>query len=195
MKKLNKGLIFGVFIVLLALTLGMVIVKGNISSQKYEIVTTNNTINESQEQLNSVVEVITKATYQNVKSLKNEKEKGYVVVADKDITEGEINAIINIGKGLNIKISFLENEAVNKNSRIQQSGDTVIPNGVDLNRALEESKIDALNLNQLYTFKSDDKKSMVVFIENVKELEKHKGEFNEKIDDLKAEGYKFRAFS
>ncbi|MGL5415238.1 MAG: hypothetical protein ACRDAU_06230 [Clostridium sp.] len=195
MKKLNKGLIFGIFMVLLALTLGMVIVKGSISSQKYEVVTTNNTINESQEQLNSVVEVITKATYQNVRSLKNEKEKGYVVVADKDITDGEINEIINIGRNLNIKISFLENDVVKMNKKIQQSGDTVIPNGVDLNRALEESKIDALNLDQLYTFKSDDKRSMVVFIENAKELEKHKGEFNEKIDDLKAEGYKFRAFS
>ncbi|MGL4873241.1 MAG: hypothetical protein ACRC30_01125 [Clostridium sp.] len=194
MKKLNIRLILGIVIALLVVTIGIGGINKYLTSHKYEVIEPSTT-NESKEELNSVVEVITKGTYESIQSLNNEKEKAYVVIADKNIDDSDINKIIKIGTDLNIKISFLDNNIVNKNENVQRNGDTIVSNGINLERNIKEKQIEAVNLEKFYSFNAEDTKSVVIFVENVKKLEDSKEKFNEKIKDLKSEGYMFKAFA
>ncbi|MGL4849826.1 MAG: hypothetical protein ACRC28_13020 [Clostridium sp.] len=194
MKKVNIKLILGILVSLVVLTIGIVGIDKYLKAHRYEVIDTSTTY-ESKEELNSVVEVITKGTYQSVQSLEKEKEKAYIVVADENVNDSQINDIIKMGSDLNVKISFLDNDVVNKNSEIQRNGDTVIPRGVNLERIVREKQIEAVNLDSFYSFNSPDTKSVVLFIGNAKKLENSKSEFNKKVENLKEQGYVFKAFA
>lgn len=194
MKKFNIKLILGIFISLIVLTIGIGAINKYITAHRYEVID-NSTTNESKAELNSVVEVITKGTYQNIQSIENEKERAYIVVADENVNDEQINEIIKIGTNLDVKISFLDNDIVNKNSEIQRNGDTIIPRGIDLERIVKEKEMEAVNLKNFYSFNSPDTKSVVIFIEDMKNLENSKAQFDKKIKGLKSEGYIFKAFA
>lgn len=136
----KKVFILTIILSCLILTFAIKFINMEIHKERFEVVTSNNSINkQNSKEVNSVVKVIKDQQYQKANRLSNSQKTVYIIVDDKNINEKNIDRLLNLSNDLNLKITFIDNnEIINKDDKIEFSGNTVLPEELDLYKLIEK---------------------------------------------------------
>lgn len=191
----KKVFILTIILSCLILTFAIKFINMEIHKERFEVVTSNNSINkQNSKEVNSVVKVIKDQQYQKANRLSNSQKTVYIIVDDKNINEKNIDRLLNLSNDLNLKITFIDNnEIINEDDKIEFSGNTVLPEELDLYKLIEKNKLEYFKLSEGFKINNSNTNGIIMIIDNIKSLGENNSNFKNAVKDLKEKGYSFKA--
>ncbi|WP_436513801.1 hypothetical protein [Clostridium thermobutyricum] len=191
----KKVFILTIILSCLILTFAIKFINMEIHKERFEVVTSNNSINkQNSKEVNSVVKVIKDQQYQKANRLSNSQKTVYIIVDDKNINEKNIDRLLNLSNDLNLKITFIDNnEIINKDDKIEFSGNTVLPEELDLYKLIENNKLEYFKLSEGLKINNSNTNGIIMIIDNIQSLGENNSNFKNAVKDLKEKGYSFKA--
>lgn len=191
----KKVFILTIILSCLILTFAIKFINMEIHKERFEVVTSNNSINkQNSKEVNSVVKVIKDQQYQKANRLSNSQKTVYIIVDDKNINEKNIDRLLNLSNDLNLKITFIDNnEIINEDDKIEFSGNTVLPEELDLYKLIENNKLEYFKLSEGLKINNSNTNGIIMIIDNIQSLGENNSNFKNTVKDLKEKGYSFKA--
>lgn len=191
----KKVFILTIILSCLILTFAIKFINMEIHKERFEVVTSNNSINkQNSKEVNSVVKVIKDQQYQKANRLSNSQKTVYIIVDDKNINEKNIDGLLNLSNDLNLKITFIDNnEIINEDDKIEFSGNTVLPEELDLYKLIEKNKLEYFKLSEGFKINNSNTNGIIMIIDNIQSLGENNSNFKNAVKDLKEKGYSFKA--
>lgn len=191
----KKLFILTIILSCLILTFAIKFINMEIHKERFEVVTSNNSINkQNSKEVNSVVKVIKDQQYQKANRLSNSQKTVYIIVDDKNINEKNIDRLLNLSNDLNLKITFIDNnEIINEDDKIEFSGNTVLPEELDLYKLIENNKLEYFKLSEGLKINNSNTNGIIMIIDNIQSLGENNSNFKNTVKDLKEKGYSFKA--
>lgn len=191
----KKVFILTIILSCLILTFAIKFINMEIHKERFEVVTSNNSINkQNSKEVNSVVKVIKDQQYQKANRLSNSQKTVYIIVDDKNINEKNIDRLLNLSNDLNLKITFIDNnEIINEDDKIEFSGNTVLPEELDLYKLIENNKLEYFKLSEGLKINNSNTNGIIMIIDNIQSLGENNSNFKNIVKDLKEKGYSFKA--
>ncbi|MGV3025464.1 hypothetical protein ACED96_07050 [Clostridium thermobutyricum] len=191
----KKVFILTIILSCLILTFAIKFINMEIHKERFEVVTSNNSINkQNSKEVNSVVKVIKDQQYQKANRLSNSQKTVYIIVDDKNINEKNIDRLLNLSNDLNLKITFIDNnEIINEDDKIEFSGNTVLPEELDLYKLIEKNKLEYFKLSEGLKINNSNTNGIIMIIDNIQSLGENNSNFKNIVKDLKEKGYSFKA--
>lgn len=191
----KKVFILTIILSCLILTFAIKFINMEIHKERFEVVTSNNSINkQNSKEVNSVVKVIKDQQYQKANRLSNSQKTVYIIVDDKNINEKNIDRLLNLSNDLNLKITFIDNnEIINEDDKIEFSGNTVLPEELDLYKLIEKNKLEYFKLSEGLKINNSNTNGIIMIIDNIQSLGENNSNFKNAVKDLKEKGYSFKA--
>ena len=191
----KKVFILTIILSCLILTFAIKFINMEIHKERFEVVTSNNSINkQNSKEVNSVVKVIKDQQYQKANRLSNSQKTVYIIVDDKNINEKNIDRLLNLSNDLNLKITFIDNnEIINEDDKIEFSGNTVLPEELDLYKLIEKNKLEYFKLSEGLKINNSNTNGIIMIIDNIQSLGENNSNFKNTVKDLKEKGYSFKA--
>lgn len=191
----KKVFILTIILSCLILTFAIKFINMEIHKERFEVVTSNNSINkQNSKEVNSVVKVIKDQQYQKANRLSNSQKTVYIIVDDKNINEKNIDRLLNLSNDLNLKITFIDNnEIINEDDKIEFSGNTVLPEELDLYKLIEKNKLEYFKLSEGFKINNSNTNGIIMIIDNIQSLGENNSNFKNAVKDLKEKGYSFKA--
>ncbi|OPX49187.1 hypothetical protein [Clostridium thermobutyricum] len=191
----KKVFILTIILSCLILTFAIKFINMEIHKERFEVVTSNNSINkQNSKEVNSVVKVIKDQQYQKANRLSNSQKTVYIIVDDKNINEKNIDRLLNLSNDLNLKITFIDNnEIINEDDKIEFSGNTVLPEELDLYKLIENNKLEYFKLSEGLKINNSNTNGIIMIIDNIQSLGENNSNFKNAVKDLKEKGYSFKA--